>query len=201
MQLQRILLAITLFLLPLSHAQAEVRTGAAAPDFTATDITGEKFTLSSYKGTPVVLEWTNPECPFVKKHYGSGNMQKTQAYAKDKGAVWISINSSADGKQGYMTDTDAKAKLAEQKAEPTRYVRDETGAIGHLYGAKTTPHLFVIDKNGMIAYQGAIDSKATADPADIAGATNYVMAAVDALKNGTKLEKDTTQPYGCSVKY
>lgn len=175
--------------------------GKAAPDFTATDINGAEVTLSKLKGKIVVLEWNNPECPFVKKHYGAGNMQKTQKYAADKGVVWISVNSGADGKQGHLTPKEANAMIGLQKAKPAHYIIDDSGKIGHMYGAKTTPHMFVIDSGGKIAYMGAIDSIASADPADIQTADNHVIAAIDALADGKEPAVTQTQPYGCSVKY
>lgn len=175
--------------------------GQAAPDFTATDIDGKEVKLSSLKGKVVVLEWFNPECPFVKKHYESGNMQKTQKEAADKGVVWLSINSSALGLQGNMTPEEAKKHNTEVKASPSHVILDPSGKIGGLYSAKTTPHMFVIDKDGKIAYMGAIDSISSADPADIEKAENYVLSAVDSLEKGNAVAVPQTQPYGCSVKY
>jgi len=184
-------------------AHGAVQSEMPAADFTANDaISGKPITLSSLKGKTVVLEWHNAECPFVKKHYGAGNMQKLQQTATKDGVVWISINSSAEGNQGYLADDAAvNAELADKKSSPTYYVRDADGKIGHLYGAKTTPHMFVIDAKGNIAYQGAIDSVTSADPADIAGATNYVTQALAELKAGKPVSKSVTQPYGCGVKY
>lgn len=201
MHLQRIILALALFLAPVSQASAQVESGKPAPDFTAKDTHGKDVSLAALKGKEVVLEWTNHQCPFVIKHYESGNMQKTQAYAKEKGAVWISVISSASSKQGYVTDEEANTLATDRKAVPDHIIRDENGDLGRLYGAKTTPHMFVITKEGVLAYQGAIDDRPTPDKADIAGATNYVNAALDALAEGKTPEKTTTQPYGCSVKY
>ena len=193
-------LLIALCLLPLA-AQAEVTTGAAAPDFTATDVNGKQVQLSQLKGSPVVLEWTNPECPFVVKHYKSDNMQKLQEEITAQGVVWITVNSSADGKQGNLSNEEAQALMKEQGWHASHLVLDADGTIGRQYGAKTTPHMFVIDADGKVVYQGAIDSIASADPADIAKADNYVRDAIAAVKGGGEIAKTTTQPYGCSVKY
>lgn len=185
-----------------SAAQAdEAQVGAAAPAINATDSNGKPFNLADHKGSIVVLEWTNADCPFVKKHYESGNIQKLQKFAKEKGVKWVTVNSSADGKQGHVTAEEANKIVSEQGAEPTVVILDESGAIGHAYGAKTTPHMYVIDKQGTLAYMGAIDDKASVDQADIEGATNYVTAAIAALETGKPVEPATTQPYGCGVKY
>lgn len=184
------------------NVQAAAIVGEAAPDFTAADIKGVSHTLSAHKGKIVVLEWNNPECPFVKKFYDAGAMQKFQKDAAAKGVVWLSINSSAAGKQGNLTNETAASLLAESKAEPAAYILDADGAIGKLYGAKTTPHMFVIDKEGKLAYAGAIDDKASTDSADIEGARNYVNLAIEALVNGSgKLDVPQTTAYGCGVKY
>ncbi len=192
-------LMLTLALMP--PAKAAVSVGSTAPDFTARDAAGTEIQLSSFKGKPVVLEWTNHLCPFVMKHYGSNNMQDTQAFAAGKGAVWISILSSATGKQGHVSAEEALKIAVERGARPTHIVLDEDGKIGRMYGAKTTPHLYVIDAEGALAYMGAIDDKPTADKADVEGATNYVKAALEALAAGKKPEVAESQPYGCSVKY
>lgn len=186
-----------------SPALAEVKTGSAAPDFTATDsISGKTFSLADFKGKHVVLEWTNFGCPFVKKYYSKGDMQQLQHAAAKDGVVWITINSSAKGMEGHLAD-DAAAKqaLTERKASPAHFVRDETGAIGKPYAAKTTPHMYVIDTKGTLVYQGAIDSKPSAAQSDIANATNYVSQALAELKAGKPVSVPSTQPYGCSVKY
>jgi hypothetical protein len=158
-------------------------------------------TLSDYKGKTVVLEWNNPECPFVRKHYDSGNMQKTQAVAAANGAVWLSINSSAPGKQGHMSAAQAKAVVAKEKARATAYLLDPRGAVGKGYGAKTTPHLYVINAAGTLVYAGGIDDKPTKDKDDIAGARNHVLAALAELKAGKAVSVATSRPYGCAVKY
>jgi peroxiredoxin len=175
--------------------------GKAAPNFTANDVNGRVVKLSDFKGKTVVLEWNNPECPFVRKHYGSGNMQKTQAAAKKDGVVWLSINSSAEGKQGHMDGAKAKAVLAATKAQPTAYLLDPKGVIGNGYGAKTTPHMYIINRAGTLVYAGGIDDKPTPNPADINGARNHVLAALSELKAGKPVSVATSRPYGCNVKY
>lgn len=172
-----------------------------APEFTLTSVEGKKHSLSEFKGKTVVLEWVNYDCPFVKKFYGSDNMQKwQQAYTK-KGVVWLSICSSAEGKEGHFPIEVAKERIKTSKAAPTAYLMDSDGSVGRLYGAKTTPHMFVINAEGTLVYAGAIDSKRSTDAADIAGATNYVAAALDAALAGKAVELKTSAPYGCSVKY
>jgi peroxiredoxin len=177
------------------------RVGAPAPDFAVKDTTGTTRHLSEFKGKPVVLEWHNQSCPFVVKHYGSGNMQKLQKDLTAQGAVWLTIISSADGKQGHVTPAEADAYVKEQGAAPTAVLLDDAGTVGHLYGAKTTPHMYLVDAAGTLVYAGAIDDKATADAADVAGATNYVLAAYGDVKAGRPVAKSATAPYGCSVKY
>lgn len=182
-------------------AQAAVVVGQPAPDFTGTDTNGKAHKLSDFKGKVVVLEWTNPGCPFVVKHYDSGNMQKLQADATAKDVVWLSINSGAEGKEGHQTGETGNAYIAEKGAKSTALIIDKTGEIGKLYDAKTTPHMFVIDKDGTLVYDGAIDSDDSFKPETIEGATNYVSAALAALESGTAVEPSKTKPYGCSVKY
>ncbi len=182
-------------------AHAEVKVGAPAPEFLATDIEGNTVQLSKLKGKIVVLEWYNKDCPFVRKHYDTGNMQSLQTWAKESGAVWLNINSSAKDKQGYLTAEEAIANTASEKSAANHVLLDPTGSIGKLYGAKTTPHLFVIDKAGAVAYMGAIDDKSSADKEDVPTARNYVKDAITALNNGTVPEVQATSSYGCSVKY
>lgn len=184
-------------------AMADAKIGAPAPDFTAHDsISGKEISLSDFKGKNVVLEWNNPLCPFVKKFYSVGAMQQLQQNAAKHDVVWISINSSAEGKEGFLKD-DAAAKnfISDRTAHPTYYIRDVTGAIGKRYGAKSTPHMFVIDAKGTLAYMGAIDDTPTADSADIATAKNYVTRALIALTSGKEVAVKSTRPYGCFVKY
>lgn len=182
-------------------ADAQQANGRPAGDFRLTDADGKPASLSDYRGRMVVLEWNNPGCAFVQKHYGSGNMQRTQAAAKAAGAAWLTINSGGPGKQGHMTGPEAKAFVAAQKAQPTRYLLDPAGRVGRGYAAKTTPHMYVIDGNGVLRYQGAIDDKPTAAQGDIAAARNHVTAALSEVKAGKPVSVAETRPYGCSVKY
>jgi hypothetical protein len=185
---------------PSAHATAA--TGQPAPDFTLTDIDGQSHRLADYKGKVVVLEWNNPDCPIVHKHYDSGNIPKLQHAAQADGVVWLLINSGAAGEQGADYSADQiKAWLQQRNSAPNAYLRDPSGQVGHLYGAKTTPHLFVINADGILVYQGAIDSIRSADPDDIPRAQNYVVAALAAVKAGQPVAKANTQPYGCNVKY
>ncbi|RVT83834.1 redoxin domain-containing protein [Inhella crocodyli] len=180
------------------HAQAVI--GQAAPALQAVDVSGKAVNLADYKGKTVVLEWVNPGCPFVKKHYGSGNMQATQKAAAGQGVVWLTVSSTAPSHKDYQKPAELAAWMAEQKAAST-LVMDDSGAVGKAWGAKTTPHLFIVNPAGQVVYNGAIDSKPSANPADIPGATNYVTAALGELKAGQPIAKASTQPYGCSIKY
>jgi len=182
-------------------ALAKVAVGDAAPDFTLTDSNGKSHSLSQYKGKIVVLEWNNPKCPFVGKHYGSGNMQKQQGDAIAAGAVWLTINSSAAGEQGDVSGTQANAYVAKVGGKQTAYLLDPSGKVGHLYGAKTTPHMFVIDKTGVLRYMGGIDSIKSTDKDDVAKATQYVPQALAELAAGKPVSVPTAEPYGCSVEY
>ena len=182
-------------------ANASVEVGMAAPDFTVTDIQGNQVTLSDYKGKIVVLEWSNHLCPFVVKHYASGNMQQSQKTATEKDVVWLTIVSSAPGKQGHVSAEEAMEIEKEVGTSSSARILDETGEIGKLYGAKTTPHMFVVNQEGNIAYAGAIDSNSSPDPNTIEGATNYVLAALDDIEAGRDVQTPATWPYGCSVKY
>jgi len=175
--------------------------GSQAPNFQLPDANGKTQSLAQFKGKVVVLEWNNPGCPYVKKHYGSGNMQKTQAAAKKDGVVWLSINSGAPGKQGHMDGAEAKQFVASQKAQPAAYLLDPAGTVGKRYGAVTTPHMYIIDKAGKLVYAGGIDDKPTSDADDIAGARNHVLAALGEMKAGKPVSVATSRPYGCSVKY
>jgi len=175
--------------------------GAAAPDFHLTDATGKDTALSQFKGKTVVLEWYNPNCPFVKKFYSDGHMQEFQKAARAKGAVWLTINSNAEGKPGFIPQSDAATSAAKMGLEPNFLLLDPKGSAGRMYGARTTPHIFVIDGQGALRYAGAIDSEASTDSGDIAGATNYALGAVDALAQGKPVSPSSTEPYGCSVKY
>jgi peroxiredoxin len=177
------------------------RTGAPAPAFTATDTQGHTRSLADYPGKYVVLEWHNQGCPYVRKHYESGNMQRLQRDLTAQGVVWLTVISSAPGKQGYVTAAEESAYLADKLASPTAVLVDSDGTVGHLYGAKTTPHMFLIDPKGVLVYAGAIDDKPTYDLADVAGAKNYVLAAYQEAKAGKPVSVGSTAPYGCSVKY
>ena len=182
-------------------ARAAAMVGQPAPDFTLVDSNGAKHSLSDLKGKIVVLEWVNFECPFVGKHYGSGNMQKLQKAYTGKGVVWLSINSSADGKQGYFPPDKINALMKEKGAAPTAYLIDADGAVGRAYGAKTTPHMYVIDAKGSLIYAGGIDDTPSTDQADVATAKNFVRAALDEALAGKPVTTASSTPYGCSVKY
>ena len=184
-----------------STDESHATIGAAAPDFEATTITGEAFKLSDHKGDIVVLEWTNHKCPFVVKHYSTGNMQAAQKTAAEHGVKWVSIVSSAEGKQGAVNAEEAAEILTEKGATVTAKILDPSGEIGKLYGAKTTPHMYVVNADGALAYAGAIDDNSSANPATVEGATNHVLAAITDLKAGNDVAVASTAPYGCSVKY
>ncbi|MFZ4381957.1 MAG: redoxin domain-containing protein [Sandarakinorhabdus sp.] len=175
--------------------------GVAAPDFTARDADGRQVKLSDFRGKTVVLEWTNSGCPFVRAHYDSGTMQQRQREARAAGVVWLSVNSGAPGKQGHVTGPGAKAEIATNKATPAHYLLDPAGTVGKLYDAKTTPHMFVIRPDGVLAYQGAIDDKPTAIEADARTATPWAKNAITAVLAGRAPTPAITRPYGCSVKY
>jgi hypothetical protein len=180
---------------------AEAVVGQPAPAFTAVDSTGKTHRLSDFRGKTVVLEWNNPQCPFVKKHYDGGDMQRLQADARAKGVVWLTVNSGAPGKQGAMDAAAANALVREAGLRSTAYIPDPSGAIGRAYGAKTTPHMYVINGAGTLVYAGGIDDKPTANPADIKGANNFVRAALADVEAGRPVQVATSKPYGCSVKY
>ncbi len=180
---------------------APLRIDEPAPEFTGVDTYGETHSLSDFKGNIVVLEWTNHDCPFVGKHYGSDNMQQLQAEATDQDVVWLSIISSAPGQQGYVESDEANDLTESRGASPTAVILDPEGEIGRLYSARTTPHMYVIDQEGLLRYMGGIDDRPSADKADIEGATNYVQAALANLQAGEAVETPVSQPYGCSVKY
>ncbi|MFK7839448.1 MAG: redoxin domain-containing protein [Bdellovibrionales bacterium] len=186
---------------PSSVNAAAPEVGKAAPDFETTDINGNPFKLSDHKGDIVVLEWTNAECPFVVKHYDTGNMQKVQEETIGKGVKWVSINSSGEGRQGHFSAEEAAKVLEDQGATVSAKILDPSGEIGKLYDAKTTPHMFVINADGNIAYAGAIDSNSSPSPKTVEGADNYILAAVDELVAGKEVTTAQTKPYGCSVKY
>lgn len=195
--LRRSLLAA--FILPvLAHAAT---VDAPAPAFTATTADGKTVNLADFKGKTVVLEWTNHDCPFVKKHYGAGNMQAQQKAATAQGVVWLQVISSAPGQQGFVDGATAQKLNTERGAAPTATLLDPNGELGKLYGAQTTPHMYVIKGDGTLVYKGGIDSIASAKAEDIPKAEAYVTEALAALAAGRKVEKASTRPYGCSVKY
>ena len=197
--IRALLLCLPLALAAVTAADAKV--GDAAPAFTLTDTNGKQHSLGDFKGKVVVLEWLNHDCPFVKKHYDSGNMPALQSRYTEADVVWLSINSSAPGKQGNYEPGKANELTKEKKSAATYVLLDPEGTVGKLYGAKTTPHMYVIDAAGVLRYEGAIDSVSSTDQDDIKGATNYVAAAVDALKAGKPVDPSVTQAYGCAVTY
>jgi peroxiredoxin len=175
--------------------------GSVAPDFSLTDAKGKTHALSQYKGKYVVLEWFNPECPFVKKHYGGRNMQNLQKEFTDKGVAWLTIASNAPGTEGSLSPEQAEKVTSAWKTHETALLLDPDGKVGRAYGAKNTPNMVIINPEGKIVYEGAIDSKATPNPADIPSSTNYVKAALDESLAGKPVSNPQTKPYGCSVKY
>lgn len=199
--MKQVLVAFTALGVLAAPVSAAPVIGQAAPNFKLADVNGKAVSLSDYRGKTVVLEWNNPGCPFVKKHYASGNMQKAQAAATKDGVVWLTINSSAPGQQGSMNGAEAKAMFAQAGLKSTAYLLDPRGVVGKVYDAKTTPHMYVINKAGTLVYAGGIDDKPTANPADIASARNHVLAALSELKAGKQVSVATSRPYGCSVKY
>jgi peroxiredoxin len=194
------LLAASLLAFAASTALAAT-VGQPAPAFTVVDTSGKPVSLSDFKGRHVVLEWVNPGCPFVQKHYNSANMQGTQKDATAKGVVWLAISSTAPDAGDYKKPPALAAWMGDKKAAATATLMDDDGKVGRAYGARTTPHMYVVDPAGTLVYAGAIDSKPTANPADIAGATNYVKQALAETLAGKPVSTATTKPYGCSVKY
>jgi len=201
MKTKLILTALAIFVAGAIYGTDVPPVGSSAPDFSLTDAKGKAHSLSEYKGKYVVLEWFNPECPFVKKHYGSGNMQKLQEEYTGKGVVWLTIDSSAPGTEGNLTAEQAQKKITEWKTRQTALLLDPEGKAGRAYGAKNTPDMIVINPEGKIVYEGAIDSKATPNPLDIPNSTNYVKVALDESMAGKSVSTSSTKPYGCSVKY
>lgn len=198
--MMKILIAATAIAISAPAVAAAV-VGQPAPAFTATDSNGKSHSLSAYRGKTVVLEWTNAECPFVQKFYTAGDMQRTQSAARADGVVWLTINSGATGKQGHVNGQQANAIMKRQGFNSTAYLLDASGDIGRAYGAKTTPHMFVIDPKGTLVYAGGIDNIPSADPADIGKAQNFVKLALADIKAGKPVATTTSKPYGCSVKY
>ena len=180
---------------------ATLHVGEAAPDFEGIDTSGKVHRLADYRGKTVVLEWTNHDCPYVRKHYSAGNMQDQQREAAAQGVVWLSVISSAPGKQGHVSPGRADELTRNRGAEPHAVILDIEGRIGRTYNAKTTPHMFIIDDTGKLIYMGGIDSISTANPDDISRATQYVRVALQEMAAGKPVSTPVTKPYGCSVKY
>lgn len=192
--------ASAIWLAGAAHA-ASAAVGQAAPDFRATDTSGKVVTLADFKGKTVVLEWVNPGCPYVVKHYGAGNMQATQKNATSKGVVWLAVNTTSNDHRDYLAPAAMAGWMVQHKASAHHTLMDTDGKVGRSYGARTTPHLYIIDGKGTLVYAGGIDSKATANPADIATAKNYVNAALAEVLAGKPVSEAQTRAYGCSVKY
>jgi peroxiredoxin len=180
---------------------ASPRVGDKAPDFSAVDSKGKPVKLSDYLGKTVILEWTNDGCPYVKKHYGSGNMQALQKKLTGAGIVWLSVISSAPDTQGYVKGPEADELTKSRGATPTAVLLDPEGSVGRLYGAQTTPHMYIVKPDGVLAYKGAIDDKPTTRRADIKTAKNYVLSALEQISAGKDVDPAVTRAYGCSVKY
>ena len=200
----RLRLYVTTVLCTLACAafiEAAPKIGMPAPDFTALDSQGVQHTLADYRGKIVILEWTNHQCPFVGKHYNTGNMQALQQYATGAGVTWLSMISSAPGTQGYVSGPEADALTAKRRAAPTAVLLDPQGVVGRLYDARTTPHMYIIDATGTLVYMGGIDDKPSTQNADVKTATNYVRVALDEVRSAKPVSTPVTRPYGCSVKY
>ena len=199
--LRRTLIASAAALFASGAAQAATTVGQPAPDFTLKDATGKTVKLSDFKGRHVVLEWTNPGCPFVRKHYDSGNMPATQKDATGKNVVWLTVNSTEKASSDYLEPARLTAWLTERKSQPTAVLMDEEGTVGKSYGARTTPHMYIVNPQGVLVYAGGIDSIPSARAADIEKATNYVKTGLSEALAGKPVSAATTQPYGCSIKY
>ncbi|MBI4030913.1 MAG: thioredoxin family protein [Proteobacteria bacterium] len=195
------IIAVFLALAAAQPALAAVAVGRPAPDFTLTDTHEHDHSLSQYLGKTVVLEWTNHECPYVRKHYDSGSMQMLQKEETEKGIVWLSIVSSAPGEQGHTAPEEANKIMGEEKTAETARLLDPSGDTGRLYGAKTTPHMFIINPEGLLVYAGAIDDRPSARMNTLQGARNHVRAALAEMAEGKPVSTPQTKPYGCSVKY
>ncbi len=182
-------------------ASAAAVVGQPAPAFTATDTSGKAVSLADFKGKHVVLEWVNPGCPFVQKHYSSANMQATQKAATGNGVVWLTLNSTATDAGDYKAPGEMAAWMQQQKAAASATLMDADGKVGRAYGARTTPHMYIVDPAGKLVYAGAIDSRPTANPAHVKDATNHVNVALAEALAGKPVTTASTQPYGCSIKY
>ena len=195
---------LVLFLVGLwltANAHAAPAVGQPAPDFSLTDTAGKLVRLSDFRGKHVVLEWTNPGCPFVRKHYGAGNMQALQREAAAKGVVWLAVNSTEPNSGDYLKPTQLAAWMTEQKAAPSATLMDEAGSVGQSYGARTTPHMYIVGPQGTLLYAGGIDSIPSSRVDDIKTATNYVRQSLTEALAGKPISTPVTKPYGCSVKY
>jgi peroxiredoxin len=201
MTIRNLCLVFGVLALSAGAALAGVEVGQPAPNFSLPDTNGKNHQLSQYKGKWVVLEWYQPDCPFVRKHYGSGNMQGLQKEFTSKGVVWLSIDSSAPGQEGNYPADKLNEIASSQGAARTALLLDPDGKVGHAYGAKTTPDMYIINPEGKLVYEGAIDSKPTTAVADLKTATNYVKVALDDSMTGKSVSQTVTRPYGCSVKY
>lgn len=200
--MKRLCVTILLCLSCVTAARADyVKVGSPAPQFTLTSAKGSPVSLKDFIGKTVVLEWFNPNCPFVRKFYSNGDMQRFQKEAIEKGVVWLTINSNAEGKQGYIPSSEAATLVSEMGLQSTALLLDPDGTVGTSFGARITPHMFVIDSKGNVAYQGAIDSTPSTRSNDIPSSTNYVLTAIEALRQGKNPSPADTEPYGCSVKY
>jgi peroxiredoxin len=199
--MMKTLIALALIAAAAAPLRAELAPGQPAPDFTLNDQTGAPRKLSDAKGKYVVLEWYNKDCPFVRRHYNAKNMQTLQKRYKSKGVVWYSIDSAAEGKEGYLTPTTAARVMKKSGMASSALLLDPKGEVGRLYGAKTTPHMFIVDPKGTLIYMGAIDDTPSTDIADLKGAHNYVSAALDAAMAGQPVPNPVTKSYGCGVKY
>lgn len=195
------LLALSILAFAATGAFAQAVVGQPAPNFTATDTSGKAVSLADFKGKHVVLEWVNPGCPYVQKHYNAQNMQGTQKEAAAKGVVWLTVNSTSQDAGDYKSPAAMAQWMAGQKAAATATLMDADGKVGRAYGARTTPHMYIVDPKGTLVYAGGIDSKATSNPADIATATNHVKVALNEAVAGKPISQATTRPYGCSIKY
>jgi len=193
--------AVDSFARALPAEAAAAKVGEAAPAFTSTSTAGTTVSLAEYKGKLVVLEWTNHDCPYVRKHYETGNMQALQREATGAGVVWLTIISSAPGTQGYVKPAQADELTTSRKAGPTAVLLDPKGEVGKMYGATNTPHMYLVDKTGLLVYAGAIDDKPTSRRGDVQGANNYVRAALQSVSAGQPVKTPVTRAYGCTVKY
>jgi peroxiredoxin len=199
--IRKLFLTCGMIALTTGSCLAQVEIGKPAPDFALPDTNGKTHSLADLEGKYVVLEWYQPDCPFVRKHYRSGNMQALQREYTAKGVVWLSIDSSAPGEEGNYPADKLNQFAARDGAARTALLLDPAGNVGRLYGAQTTPDMYIIDPSGNLAYKGAIDNKRSTDLEDVKTATNYVKSALDALLNGKPVPMSSTRPYGCSVKY